>query len=1140
MVNVRWVLLFGLVACVDPSSVVCTDYLCPQGHVCVPGGCATPAEVAACNGVADGEACTTSTGTGSCQGGACRLGTCGNGDVDVGEVCDDGNTASGDGCRADCAKLESCGDSRADEGESCDDGNHNPADGCDECVTTEWTASVLVGRKLSATAINAAPQAVTADAAGRMYFFDAGSNRIWRVDPDGATVLVAGNGLAAFGGDGIPATQTSLNNVLSLAVDGFGRLVIADAGNNRIRRIDAFGVITTIAGNGDLGGAGDGGLATLASLFQPCGVAVNAVGEILIADTVNNRIRRVRLDGTIETVAGTGVPGFGGDSGPATDALLQYPYGIAVDLQGNVVVTDVLNSRIRRFVIGGSITTIAGTGTNGYSGDNGSAASAQVNYAQTIAVDATGNVYFDDRLNRRIRRIAGGTITTVAGDGTEGFQGDGGPATSAKLNSAQGVAIDAAGNLLFADKGNFRVRRVDTSGTISTVAATGVSGDGPDDLGALSTPLMAPRGVAIDPMGRIVLTNFGAQIIFRIEPDGHVTRIAGIGRPGFAGDGEPAVNARLQGPLGIAIDSAGNIVFSDSESQRIRKIDTAGVITTIAGTGVIGASGDNGAATSATFNFPTEVAFDGQGGILIADTFNSRIRRVSATGTITTIAGDGTLSCTGDTQAATSATLGLPMGVTVDNQGRVLIADPYCNSVRRIENGIITRIAGNGSGGYSGENVAATSAQLLSPVSVLVGSAGQMWIADQGNQIIRYVDANGMISTVAGIPQSTTVSSDGDGGLATSAYLNYPNMMALTSNALVFADSNNLRIRQIANATGIITSIAGGVDPPATGPSGRAKLADAQALVVANDFTLVAGGAAGVLEAFRSGSLSVVAGRYPQLASTGSLARFRNTTFGSVGGVAYDETSQVIYFTETSADQIWKVTISDLAAPDTWAIALVAGGTGFADGANARFRQPTGLYLDPAANKLYIADTGNNAIRVYDVATRAVTTLVNSIARLGFSGDGGAATAASLYGPTAITRCGGDLFIADTGNQRVRRVDGTNTITTAAGTGVADSSGEGDPAFDFPLDQPRGLACDPKGNVYVTSRSTVRVLLADDNGRVDGSGAIQTIYGAPPRTSFPSTTAQCLTGIAAPTSTTVQVADACSGLLVELSRAPQD
>jgi sugar lactone lactonase YvrE len=332
----------------------------------------------------------------------------------------------------------------------------------------------------------------------------------------------------------------------------------------------ATGDITTMAGGG--GSLGDGGPATAAQLDQPHSVVYSG-GVVFIADSLNDRIRRVDSSGIITTVAGTGTSGFSGDGGPATAAQLNRPSGIAHDASGNLYISEQLNHRIRRVDAGGTITTIAGTGTSGFSGDGGPATSAQLNQPGNVALDAAGNLYIADSQNQRIRRInPSGIITTAAGNGSASFSGDGGPATSAALRFPVGVEIDAAGNILIADTNNHRIRKVDGSGIITTIAGTGSGGS--------------------------------------------------------SGDGGPATAAELQAPAGATVDAAGNLFIADSNNEKVRKVDTSGIITTVAGTGSFGFSGDGGPATLAKLHKPYDVSVEPAGHLLIADKNNSRIRRV--------------------------------------------------------------------------------------------------------------------------------------------------------------------------------------------------------------------------------------------------------------------------------------------------------------------------------------------------------------------------------------------------------------------------------------------------------------------------------------------------------------------------------
>jgi sugar lactone lactonase YvrE len=359
----------------------------------------------------------------------------------------------------------------------------------------------------------------------------------------------------------------------------------------------------------------------------------------------------VNAQGTITTVAGTGLGGFNGDGIPATSARLANPVGVAVDSAGNLIIADTLNHRIRRVdATTGVITTVAGNGIQGFSGDGGPATSARLNVPIAVGVDSAGNLFIADVFNLRIRRVdaATGIITTVAGNGLSGFNGDGIPATSARLDTPQGVALDGAGNLFIADTLVHRIRRVDAvTGIITTVAGTGLSGSSGDGGPATSARLGNPIGVAMDNTGNLFIGDVGAHRIRKVVPgaDGQITgandeiitTVAGTSN-GFSGDGGPATSARLLGPHGVAVDSAGNLFIADRGNHRIRKVvpgadgqitgATDEIITTVAGTGVAGFSGDGGPATSARLNGAFGVAVDGTGNLFIADLFNRRIRGV--------------------------------------------------------------------------------------------------------------------------------------------------------------------------------------------------------------------------------------------------------------------------------------------------------------------------------------------------------------------------------------------------------------------------------------------------------------------------------------------------------------------------------
>ena len=315
------------------------------------------------------------------------------------------------------------------------------------------------------------------DASGNLYIADTNNDRIRKVDADGTITTVAGTGMDGFSGDSGPATAAQLDFPTDIALDEAGNLYIADVSNHRIRKVDPFGTISTVAGRGTAGFSGDSGPATSAQLYNPVGVTVAGFGNIYIADFSNHRIRKVDAFGTITTVAGTGTAGFSGDSGPATAAQLNRPRSVAADSSGNLYIVDSNNHRIRRVDADGTITTVAGTGTAGFSGDSGPATSAQLDSPTGVALDGSGNLYIADSNNHRIRKVdAGGMITTVAGTGTDGFSGDSGRATNAQLNNPIGVAVHGSGNLYIADSRNDRIREVNADSTITTAAGTWADG----------------------------------------------------------------------------------------------------------------------------------------------------------------------------------------------------------------------------------------------------------------------------------------------------------------------------------------------------------------------------------------------------------------------------------------------------------------------------------------------------------------------------------------------------------------------------------------------------------------------------------------------------------------------------------------
>ncbi len=539
---------------------------------------------------------------------------------------------------------------------------------------------------------------------------------------------------SALKGDGRAATAANLANPASVVLDGSGNLYIADQQNHRIRKVAASGIITTVAGTGSYGFSGDGGAATAANLANPAGVALDASGNLYIADSQNHRIRKVTTSGIISTVAGTGTAGYNGDGVAATTANLNNPVGVTVDGSGNLYIADALNHRVRKVSTTGIITTIAGTGTAGFSGDGAAATTANLNTPAGVAVGGTGNLYVSDQKNQRIRMIStNGIITTAAGNGAPGYSGDGVAASTTSLNDPAGLTVDGSGNLYIADQSNHRVRKVSTGGIISTVAGNGIGIYNGDGEMATTSSLYSPSGVMVDGTGSVYIADALNQRIRRVSASGIISTVAGNGTVNYGGDGESATTASLYNPVGVAFDGVGNFYIADQQNHRIRKVAASGIITTVAGNGLFTYGGDGGAATAANLANPSGVAVDGMGNLYIADALNQRIRKVATNGIITTVAGNGIAGFSGDGGAATAATLNNPVGIAVDGAGNLYIADAQNHRIRRVNpSGIITTVAGTGSAGYSGDGGLATAASFNYIAGVVLDGSGNLYLCRSG------------------------------------------------------------------------------------------------------------------------------------------------------------------------------------------------------------------------------------------------------------------------------------------------------------------------------------------------------------------------------------------------------------------------
>ena len=632
-------------------------------------------------------------------------------------------------------------------------------------------------------------------------------------------------------GDKGAATRATINAPYSSLLDSAGNLYISDFMMNRIRKVDAAsGKITTYAGTGICGYNGEGIKASQAQLCDPNQLLFDAAGDLIVADG-GSRIRKISKAGIITTIVGTGVFGYTGDGGPALKAEIGQPYAMTYDASGNLYIADVGECVVRKVDTSGNISTAAGNGTCGFSGDKGLAINAQLNLPRGVAFDSSGNLYIGDTVNHRVRKVdTGGTITTYAGNGNAGFSGDSGLATNAAVGNPVGLQV-LNGVLYIANGGSARVRMVNLSTqVINTYAGSSYGYDG-DGNPLLATRFTGPRSLEFDPSLNPIFNDGFNGRVRRANASGIVSTYAG----GFIGDGNKATSAALVFPEALAVDKAGNLYIADEEGSRIRKV-SGGKITTIAGTGINGYSGDNGPGTGAMINEPYGVAVDSSGIVYISDSFNDVIRKVDTSGKITTFATNGNFgylaqmatdssnnlyvadngSCVvwkitpsgtqsiaagvlftcgynGDGISATTADLSTPQGVALDASGNLYIAD-YGNARLREVNtaGTISTVAGNGTCGYSGDGGSATAAAVC-PNSVAVDKSGTIYMADYTSYRIRKV-SGGIITTFASAGQGF----NGDGLWPLYTTFDDPVAVAVDSKGTVYElDDWDHRVRQI-------------------------------------------------------------------------------------------------------------------------------------------------------------------------------------------------------------------------------------------------------------------------------------------------------------------------------------------------------
>ena len=866
--------------------------------------------------------------------------------------------------------------------------------------------------------------------------------------------------------------------------------------------------VTTLAGTGVAGFA-----ESPAQFSTPYGVATDWDGNVYVADSANQRIRKITPAGVTTVFAGTGTPQFG--DGTGTNASFNYPYAVAVDSSQNVYVSDSINYRIRKITPGGVVTTLAGSGTAATT--NGTGAGASFNLPRGITVDLSGNVYVTEQSGHVIRKItSGGVVTTLAGiAGTTGSTDATG--TSASFNIPFGVVADSFGNVYVSDTYNHRIRRITSDGIVTTLAGSTV---GFADGTGTNAKFNFPETMSIDPLGVLYVAEETGQRIRKITPQGVVTTLAGTGTAGF--DNGTALQATFRNPHGIAVDRFRQAYVGDKDNHAIRKIadvytlpENNGVVTTILTTGInyhcilgrdsignlytwttqyrifkitpggsvinfigngtYGAAQD-GTGTNTIMSQVFDIVFDSDDNFFFTDYNNHRIRKATPAGVVTTFAG----SSSGFFDASgTSALFSYPRGIAIDLSGNLYVTDSGNYRIRKITGGLVTTLAGNGTSAT--QNGTGTNATFLQPTAITVDSVGNVYVLD-GN-VIRKITPAGVVTSFAG--QATAGFADGTGTNAQFSS-SWPDLTIDIFGNLYLSDSSNHRIRRITPA-GVVTTLAGngtagstdGIGTNATfnQPYGITidRLGNLYVSDQLNNRIRKIGTGAVQLPLNRGVTTTFAGSTQGFLDATGVSAQF----YGPVGPSV--DTQGNLYIGDIYNHRVRKITPAGVVT----SMAGNGNAVPFADGTgtNATFYNPQMVGVDTAGN-VYVPDFGNNKIRKITPGG-VVSTLAGSGSAAFADGSG---ASASFTGPRgAAVDTAGNVYVADAGNNRIRKITPGGVVSTLAGQTTAGSTNATGTNAQF--NAPFGVAVDPAGNVYVADQAGNRVR------KITPDGVVTTLAG---------------------------------------------
>jgi sugar lactone lactonase YvrE len=934
--------------------------------------------------------------------------------------------------------------------------------------------------------------------------------------PESSITTFAGNGNYGFTGDGGPATNATFKEIKALNHDKDGNLLIVDGQGRVVRRVvvagEGQGLIRTIAGNGANANSGDSSPAIYASFGATGGVAADAQGNFFVSDTNFHRVRKIATDGRIFHFAGStsGISGVQGDFGSASASRLTRPTALAVDAQGNVYIADSGNHRIRRVEAStNTITTFAGNGAAGYNGDGALATQAALNNPTGLCFDTAGNLFIADRNNQRIRRIdaASKIITTVAGNGAQGFAGDDDTATNAQLNNPTDVAVDAQGNLFIVDQGNQRVRRVNANDrTIKTFAGTGVAGFGGDGGPALEAKFNMPAGITIDAQGNIYVGDHGNLRVRRM----------GGGATGGGGptNHAPVITATLANQTitrGQTIELPLSATDEDGDSVTFTLVNAPGFATLLNanpaqrtatlrlapteagsfnGIQVKASDGVGGTATSTAFNVTvTEPSPNNRPPTASANPLATPVEASSASGAQVSLGGSGNdpdgdpLTFTwfdGNTPIANSAaaTVILSLGahslrlVVADNRGGSASTPAQTVTVQDTTPPALSNIPADITTTATSDRGALVNFTLPAATDLVDGNVTVTAEPASGSQFplgattvnLTASDTRGNVGRAAF--RINVTSNGGPGGGVVSFTIS-----TLAGNGSYgFSGDGALALNATLRST---TSLGHDQD-------GHLLIVDGQSRNVRRVF----------LQGASQGLIRSAAGNGAN-ANSGDGGPAIYASFGATGGVAADAQGN-LYVSDSNFHRVRKITtdgrISHFAGSPT-GVGGIQGDFGSATA--ARLSRPGPLAVDAQGN-VFILDMGNHRVRRVDAATSIITTYVGNGAA-GYSGDGGLANNAALSAPTGLALDGqGNLYIADRGNQRIRRVDAvTKTISTIAGDGTQGFRGDDGNAANAQFNNPTDVGVDANGNIYIVDQGNHRLRRVDAASHI-----IKTIAGS--------------------------------------------